>query len=120
AYIDFCAMVGQFPKQGFFMTYWGTEAYREAGKPIFAGIMARRPVPLVVMNHAGLIAAVEDKSTDDPLLPADAALLRDNYVHHWGPLWVAGKRFPAGQPPLTTVVAVEGWYTVEGAPVTID
>jgi hypothetical protein len=119
AYFDFCSMLPSFPKKGFFMSSWGTENYREGGRPVFKSILAEGPVPLVVANHAALLAALSGADVEDSLLPADAAILRTNYVHHWGPLWVAGKRVGAGAGPILDVV-IEGPYTVEQQPITVN
>jgi hypothetical protein len=119
AYFDFCSMLSSFPKQGFFMSGWGTESYRERGRPVFKEMLARDAVPLVVANHAGLLDALRGVPSTDPLLPEDASLLRENYVHHWGPLWVAGKRLRAGA-GTTFELAVGGLYTLERRAVGID
>lgn len=120
AYIDFCSMIPSFPKQGFFMTGWGMDNYREAAVPIFASILAEQPVPLVIANHAALFNALDGTPSSDRLLANDAKLLRENYVHHWGPIWIAGKKIAAGDADVTIDIRVPGHYTVTGGAITID
>ncbi|RDV01485.1 hypothetical protein DXH95_14415 [Sphingorhabdus pulchriflava] len=119
AYIDFSSMISSFPKQGFFMSGWGMDNYRDAGQPVFAEILQSQTVPLVIANHDSLDAALRGSEAQKPLLDADAQILLDNYVHHWGPIWLAGREIdgPAGQ--RTINIAIPGIYTVEGSAITI-
>lgn len=119
-YIDFSSMISSFPKVGFFMSGWGMENYRDANRPVFDEILARSGAPLLLVNHAAFEAAVNGGVPSVPLLPQDAAVLRDNFIHHWGPLWVAGKAVPPGDSVTVTAIAIAGPYTVEGAPLVID
>lgn len=120
AYFDFCAMVGHFPRRIDFLTRWGLERYREAERPRFTEAMAREPVPLLVVNHFVLEAALDGKSIDHGLLPLDATALRENYIQHWGPIWVAGKKLASNRSTREIVIAVPGRYTIEGGPLEID
>jgi hypothetical protein len=124
AYIDRCSMVADFPKVGFFMSTWGIQTYRAARQPSFADLLrTQRPV-FVLANSPALNAALDGANVPEPLslLPDDAAVLRQNYVHHWGAIWVAGKAFPSvGPTPQPFAIAIPGTYTVESAgPVMID
>jgi hypothetical protein len=119
-YFDFCSMISSFPKQGFFMSGWGMENYRNRGKPRFADVMEQGPTPLLVLNHDAFGNAFANEQNSQSLLPADAKLIRENFIHHWGPLWVAGKVIPAGDAAITITIYNEGLYTVEGAPIAID
>jgi hypothetical protein len=49
------------------------------------------------------------------LLPADRRALRENFVHHWGWLWVAGKeiRFAPGASRAELEILIPGVYTLE-------
>ena len=116
AYIDFSSMIPSHRKQGFFMSGWGMKAYREAGDPVYAEILRQSVVPYVIANHVGLAAALEGRSSVDPLLDDDARVLRENYIRHWGLLWVAGKRIAPEAKRIE--ILVPGTYTVEGAGVT--
>jgi hypothetical protein len=51
---------------------------------------------------------------DTALTPNDAAALRDNFIPHWGPIWVAGKRLDPTQGATSNfAVAIPGAYTLE-------
>lgn len=119
AYIDFSSMISSFPKQGFFMSGWGMDNYRDAGQPIFADILQSEIVPLVIANHDSLDAALRGLEAQKPMLAADAQILRENYVHHWGPIWLAGKQIdgPAGKRIIH--IAIPGTYMVEGSTLSI-
>jgi hypothetical protein len=120
-YLDFCGFVGDFPRALPFLTSgWGLNNYRIAGEPLVAQAMARQPIPLLIVNHDVLDAAVNGRSQAEMLLPRDAAALRGHYVPHWGPMWVAGKRIPAGNAVQRMQVAVPGVYTLEGAAIVLD
>ena len=126
-YIDRNGMISSYPKQGFFMSTWGLENYLAAGRPIFEDVVRdRRPLFLIVNSpsldpnkpRSALIDAGEH-----PLLEADAAVLRANYIHHWGALYVAGKtltfRRPGQHQPFE--IMIPGVYTLESdGALTID
>lgn len=119
-YIDFSSMISSFPKEGFFMSGWGMENYRDAGRPVFEDILQTKTVPLVIANHDSLLAALTGEKSAQPMLPADKLLLKENYLHHWGPIWVAGKDIdgPAGE--RTMKIAIPGTYAVEGNAISIN
>ena len=50
------------------------------------------------------------------LLAEDYAVLRDNFVRHWGAIYVPGKRvdFPAGEAEKDVEILIPGVYTLEG------
>jgi hypothetical protein len=122
--IDHSHMIGSFPKRGFFMSTWGMANYR-AGKPIFAGILARETVPLLLLDHLSLAEAVGAEGKvrlppDQILLDEDRAILSQNYVPHWGPIWVAGKRLHPLGPSGAFDILIPGPYTLEGGTMIID
>ena len=102
AVIDNSHMVASFPKRGPFMSTWGLANYF-GGKPIFAEILRRDTVPLLMLDNEELADAVEAQGLKYPrplqrLFDEDRAILSQNYIQHWGPIWVAGKRLdPVGQ-----------------------
>jgi hypothetical protein len=114
SYIDRCSMVGSFRKVGFFMSTWGIETYRASGQPSLADLLhAEQPV-FVLANSPVLDDAFGEKAEPEALLPRDIAALRENYVHHWGAIWVAGKVFAeAGPVPRDFEVVIAGAYTIE-------
>jgi hypothetical protein len=95
AYIDAYSMVGSFPNVGFFMSTWGLESYRTLGLPTLLNAMVHATPRFIVANSPVLQEALVPGSVEVPtayrLFEADASALRENYVHHWGAIWVAGK-----------------------------
>lgn len=127
AYIDRCSMVSTFPKTGFFMSTWGIEDYRKAGHPVIREAVAREKPRFVLANSPVLEAALRPGGIQIlpgyELLPEDAAALRENYLHHWGPIWVLGKELADLKPGRGTrfEILAEGYYTLESeSPVMID
>jgi len=126
-YIDRCSMVASFRKVGFFMSTWGMESYLAAGRPIMRALITRHKPVFVLANIDSLRPDAPDVQVAGTkhyrLLPADYAVLRENYVHHWGAIWVAGKHLTAsvsGQVSRFEIL-IPGSYTVESAvPVIID
>lgn len=122
-YIDRNGMIASYPKRGFFMSTWGMQNYRRAGVPVFDQVLARDTVPLVIVNGPALQDAFGERErlpAEYSLLDGDKATLRRNYVHHWGPLWVAGMVLEGAPEGTRFDVLVPGMYTVEGADVSID
>ncbi len=123
AYIDRCAMVSTFPHAGLFMSTWGMEGYHARGRPVFAEILRREQPVFIIANNTQLNIALPDDLRRRYIPPAydllaeDLALLRDNYVHHWGPLYVAGKRveIESAAEPAEFEVSIAGTYTLEAA-----
>ena len=120
-YIDNSGMAGDFPRAiNHFSSGWGIANYRRMGEPLYSQAMAVEPVPMLLANNLILGQAFTDIDRGDGLLPADRRVLQDNYIVHWGWVYVAGKNIPAGVDPLIWRVAVPGIYTVEGNDVVID
>jgi hypothetical protein len=118
-YIDRNSMIASFPKVGFFMSTWGLESYRAANRPIMADLLARRAPPLLIANTLALDLSQpdEDESKNNPysLLPADMDILKENFIHHWGAIYVAGKSLSlaAGAGTQTFEILIPGLYTLE-------
>lgn len=120
AYFDFSGMVSAFPKSNVFMTTWGQTRYRNGETESYAAAMERLNVPLLLANNEVL---QRNQSAEGPaweLLPADAAALRAGYVQHWGPIWVAGRRFVKGSATQDFSIHADGLYRLEGAAALID
>lgn len=113
AYFDACAMLGQFHKANGFMTPWGTERYLRGELPSFSQILAQRAVPLVVNDDPMFAAALNTFEPVASFRPEDLTMLRETYVHFWGPFWIAGFFFDS---PASTefAVRVPGPYRVTG------
>lgn len=119
AYFDSCAMLGSFPKANVFMTPWGIDQYLLGGFPSLEETMASNPVPLVVNDDYMFEDALNGKGPVPAFLPGDLAVIRDTFVHLWGPFWIAGEDIPARARAHAFKVRVPGFYTVHGASVTI-
>ena len=117
-YIDRCSMIGSFPKHGFFMSSWGLENYRARGVPVFASILQETAPHFVLANSPALASSLRGSATGvatQGLFERDAALLRSNYVHHWGALWVAGKRLDVEPRARRFELLIPGIYTLEAS-----
>jgi hypothetical protein len=120
-YIDRCSMVASSRKHGFFMSSWGTEVYRDAGRPVMKDILVRERPPLLLVNSPIIASALADDGADPRMLPEDATTLRENFIPHWGAVWVAGKRLAVTTEPTNFQMLIAGRYTLEAeAPVSID
>ena len=122
AYIDRNSMIGSFPKRGPFMSTWGMQGYR-AGSPVYANLLQRETIPLLLINGPALDHAAGTAQTvpeNFRLLPQDEQVLRSNFIPHWGRIWVAGKKVEARPAGSTVRILVPGLYTVEGGSISID
>lgn len=121
SYIDGYSMTGAHRKRGIFMSTWGTEVYREAGRPIMRDLLLGERPAFVLINSPILHTALTGQGADYRLLPNDARTLRASFIPHWGPVWVAGKQLIATANSGRFELLVAGRYTVEAdAPVRLD
>ena len=117
-YIDRNSMIASYPKCGFFMSSWGIENYRRKGKPIFEQVLEECEPKFLITNSHQLALAMSAKSSENNphrLFDQDAEVLRSNFIHHWGSIWVAGKSFGPGMSPAEFNISIEGIYTVESS-----
>ncbi len=121
-YIDQHGMVAEFPKQGFFMSTWGIESYRKAGKPVFAALISEAHPPLLLATRWQLAQAVTDgDSRPGALLPEDQAALKDTYIHYAGAIWLAGRELAGAGVATSFRMPFAGRYRLESElAVTID
>lgn len=125
SYLDRCGMVSSFPSANMFMSTYVTGAYRRRGVAVMPGIVATRQPRFLLANVLGLEL---DKpwpalmASGHRLLREDFEFLQNNFVHHWGPIWVPGKRIMLREGiPVRVSIVVGGPYTVESeASVSID
>ena len=120
AYFDFPGMIVDYPKANFFMTTWGMRKYRTGYEEGFVDVMKRETVPLLIVNQEPIERNQTGAEPAWEFRAADGAALRNGFIPHWGPLWVAGRRFPAGSQPAEFEIFAPGLYTVEGAGAIID
>lgn len=112
-YFDRNGMVASFPKAGIFMSSWGLRNYRRAAQPIFLNEMQNKTVPLLIDNSPAISAVLGGETST--LLPEDAAALRENYIPHWGHIWVAGKQLSLDIETTEFSILIPGEYTLESA-----
>lgn len=123
AYIDARSMVSAYPKRGVFMSVWGMTDYRAAGRPVMQDVLLRDQPKFVLANgwQLDLDALSPEASQKQPygLLATDMAVLQNNYVHYWGPLYVPGFKVPPEEPEI--MVYISGSYKViSGTDISID
>ena len=110
-YFDRSSMVASFPKAGIFMSSWGLRSYLLKGESVFLRELNNKTIPLVVDNSPVLSAALRGEPSG--LSEKDAKALRDNYIHHWGHIWVAGKEMNITLDSSDFFILIPGVYTVE-------
>lgn len=120
AYFDFPGMIVDYPKANFFMSTWGVKKYWTGIFPTFREVMSRETVPLLVLNQETLERNQMGPEPAWELLPEDAKALREGFIQHWGPLWVAGRTFPADEQTTQFEIFAPGIYTLEGTAARID
>jgi hypothetical protein len=118
AYVDGYGVIASFPRVGFFMSSWGMDQYRAGGRPVFGDIIAAAQPPLLLADSVPLYHSLFQEVETAPiwhLLDEDRAFLQDNYVQHWGLVFVAGKDLRPEGPNIDTAfdVAIAGDYRVE-------
>lgn len=119
-YIDNSGMVGDFPRAiNHFASGWGLDIYFRAGEPLYKQAIETERVPLLLANNVVLQQVFGD-ADHGALLPDDEKILRENYVRHWGAVFVAGKTIPAGSQPVAFDVAIPGTYMIEGGAVVVN
>lgn len=120
-YFDFPGMLAKFPKANVFMTPWGSESYRNGGDSASMRVkMEKQTIPLVMENDEMFSNLLRTGHPAPQFQPEDVAALRENYVHFWGPFWVAGKQIAPKQGTIASESLVPGNYTVEGTLVLDD
>lgn len=116
AYIDRNSMISSFSKRGTFMSTWGLEKYRNAGRPIFEEMLEKDVIPLLILNSPTIEDAVGEPLSA-PLkaefYPKDKAILLENYIPHWGKIWVAGQKVNASSIAQKIHIAIPGRYRLE-------
>lgn len=116
-YLDRCGMISSYPLANFFMSTWGLDNYIRAGEPVLTQAISRQQPTFLLATHPVFEEALglppSAPTGGYALLPEDVKTLKENYVHHWGPIWVAGKNLPAAQEDIQLTVLIEGQYTFE-------
>lgn len=121
AVLDNSGMIGDFPRAyPSYLSGWGMANYHAAGQPIIVQTLERVTAPVLLPNSPALESAMTGEKLEDAFLPDDVAVLRNNYIRHWGNVFVAGKHITPGANRITAHFAVPGPYTLEGATITVD
>lgn len=105
------------------MSSWGLEAYRNAARPIMREVLAHKHPLFVIVDSPLLSDALDGTANPEGwrLFEADRRVLRANFVHHWGPIWVAGKQLTAQPREQEIEFLIPGLYRLEvGGPVRFD
>jgi hypothetical protein len=126
-YIDRNSMISSFPKVGFFMTGWGMERYRARKNPVMHDLLRQYHPKFLIANSCSLEVFQPAKGPGPvcrhELFEADRNTLSAHFVHHWGAIYVAGKKVELQQAGRrqTFEILIPGIYTVEaGTSITID
>ena len=91
AYIDRCAMVSSYPKSGLFMSNWKMMDYYRKNTPIMEKILAEEQPKFILANLDSLDLDNITENSNRRFLRVDESLLKQHYIHHWGPIYIAGK-----------------------------
>jgi hypothetical protein len=117
-YIDASRMIASFPNAGFVMSRLTMESYTRSGTPIMQKILRNHQPAFMLKNREYLELNKNQEFSPYRLLEEDKKILRDNYIHHWGILYVAGKSFEFGENNLKKSqfeVLLPGTYTLESS-----
>jgi len=123
-YIDRAAMITSYPKIGPFMTALRMLHYRSRKEFQVKDFIENHGARFLLNNVTALDLSRESPWAEDPghsYPKRDVLVLKNNFVHHWGPLWVLGKRldFSAARQEQSGEFLVAGVYTLSaGHPVT--
>lgn len=124
AYLDRCSMISSFPQAGLFLSSWGIEDYRNTGRPIMREMLAERQPKFLIANSPFLAEAFAPAASGEraqSLFAEDREVLEGNFIHHWGPVFVAGKQVIATDREQLFDLLIGGPYTVESTgPLLID
>ena len=117
-YIDRCSMISSFPKVGFFMSEWWMIDYTEHKQPVMQDIIKKHKPLFLIANTPYLDPKHFDvKGVRWALFEQDKKTIKENFIHHWGKLYVAGKifNFSPDKEIQGFEILIPGIYTVEGA-----
>lgn len=123
-YIDRCGMISSFEKVGPFMSSWGMSAYRSGRADIFPELLREKRPRFLLANSPALVLSQSVRRIPRGYRwrRGDLEQLRENFVHFWGPVWLAGKSVSVKRGETVEIdIFVPGTYALESkAPVEID
>lgn len=98
----------------------GIRGYNRRAEPLIAESIQRGELAFVLSTNDTITAALQGNPLPNTFLPEDVALLSENYVQQWGPLYREGKDVPAGGEVFDFTVPHTGSYTLDGPSLIID
>ena len=118
-YIDSNRMIASYPSAGFWMSTWGLEDYRKRGVPVMRSLIETNQPRFLIADPP--VLRIDDEKCFGQnksiyrLLDKDYNILKANFIHHWGALYVPGKSFDrlSKGKKQTFEILIEGEYTVE-------
>lgn len=114
-------MMASASKSGFFMSSWGLTNYKNKNQPVLELAMRRDVIPVVIDNSPEINRALIIGDIESQLLQKDQAALRDNYIHYWGHIWIAGKELNLSSKETSFNNLVPGTYRLESDyPITMN
>ena len=114
-YLARSGSISDFPRVFDYLTTGnGIGGYYQRGEPIVAEKIEAGEMAFVLATHINILAALEGKPRPQTFLPQDVALLSDNYVQQWGPLYREGKSLPTGAAHYDFTTPHQGPYTLDG------
>lgn len=126
-YLDYCGMVPSFDRilePGIFINPEIDNGERMVGAPFMENLIRKRQPKFFLSNISALdIDNLFKHSLHFKLLPEDETVLRQNFVHYWGPVYIAGKKFEnvREDSSIEFEIIIEGKYTLRGSsPLRID
>lgn len=115
-YIDRASQISAFPKQGLFMSNVLMDDYTARAQPIMPEIFETAPPQFLLANLSSLdLDNVRDETPTRRFLAEDERLLIDNFIHHWGAVYVPGKHLKSDTPNTGIRIELPGIYTIESA-----
>lgn len=117
-YLDGFASIPSYPRVGYYMTSWTRAAYQRNGARLIARLVSSRKPRFAIAQHPLVLEALTKGraiSQEQPgMFPEDAEALHGNFIHHWGPLWIAGKDLdPKSSEAVEFEIVIDGQYTFE-------
>ena len=118
-YIDGRNMVPSFPQAGIWMSTLGMETYRSNGIPVMRNRIEKYQPKLLLVNVPALDVFDENyflkKNNQQKLFYEDYSVLKNNFIEHWGLIYVPGKIFDKINflKKQKFEILIEGLYTIE-------
>jgi 4-amino-4-deoxy-L-arabinose transferase-like glycosyltransferase len=120
-YLDYSGMIADYPRILKYLTSGnGIRLYHEQGDAIIARESDRGNLPFIIANQEVITAALQGRPFPQTFMPADLAIMKDDYVQQWGVLWREGTHVPAGVGAFDFHLRRGGSFVLAGEDLTID